>query len=111
MSKPTEASKLAALEKSLPSQICEAAHEVSIAEQHLAQVLTLRAAGEPIKGADISIARMALGRALRDAEDLGRIQGILPAMLELECDTARAENGHAAQQTWTGASVVLLAGD
>ena len=109
MSKPTEASKLAALEKSLPSQIREAAHEVSIAEQHLAQVLTLRAAGEPIKGADISIARMALSRALRDAEDLGRIESALPAMLELERDTAPAESGHAAQQTWTGARNVQCA--
>ena len=111
MTKPTEASNLAVLENSLPNRIRAAAHEVSIAEQHLGQVLALRAAGETIKGADISVARMALARALRNAEDLRRIQDVLPAMRKSTDDTARAESAHAAQQTWPGARVALLAGD
>ena len=111
MSKAVEESRLASLEKSLPSQVRAAAHEVSIAEQQLAQFLTLRAAGEPVKRAEISVARMALARTLRNAEDLRRIQGALPAMRELARDTARAESGHAALQTWPGEKVALLAGD
>ena len=112
MLKPTEeALKLAALEKSLPGRILAAAHEVTVAEQQLAQLLTLRAAGERIKRAEIAVARMALARTLRNAEDLQRIQEILPAMQEQARDTARAENSRAVPQSWTGATAVPHAGD
>ena len=111
MSKPTETSKLAALEKSLPDRIRAAAREVSIAEQHLAQILTTRAAGEPVRGAGVAVARMALARAQRNAEDLQRIRNALPAMLEQARDTARLEGERAANQTWPGAKVSLLSRD
>ena len=111
MSKPTEASKFAALEKSLPNRIRAAAQEVADAERHLAQVLTKRAAGEPVRGAQVAVARMALARALRDAEDLRRIQGALPAMLGQARDTTPEEGERATNQTWPGAKVALLARD
>ena len=111
MIKPTEASKLETLEKSLPNRIRMAAHEVSIAEQHLAQLLTLRAAGETVKGAEIAVARMALARTLRNVEDLGRVQSVLPAMLEQAHDTKPAASTRAARPARTGERVVLLAGD
>ena len=111
MSTVIEESKLAALENALPDLIRAAAQEVSLAEQCLAQALALRAAGERIKRAEISVARMALTRALRDADDLRRIQSVLPEMRELARAAARADSGRAVQQTWTGAKVVLHAGD
>ena len=111
MSKDVEISKLAELQKSLASRMYAAAHALSDAEQRLAHVLTLRAAGEPINGAEISVARMALSRALRNAEDLQRIQSVLPAMLEQARDARPAETSHAAEQAWTGERVALQAGD
>lgn len=70
------------LARALPALILAAAKAVPIAEQRLGYILALRAAGQPLKGSDISSARMALARALRDAEDLQRIQSVLPLILE-----------------------------
>lgn len=82
MTNTPEASKLAALAKALPGQIHAAAHAVSIAERHLARVLTLRATGQAMKASGLAVARMALARTQRDAEDLQRIQSLLPTLLE-----------------------------
>ena len=84
-------SRLAALEKALPGRIRAAVHAVSIAGQHLARVLALRAAGQSVKATEISIARMALSRARRDAEDLQRMREILPAMFEQALDAPAGE--------------------
>ena len=78
----TQAEKLAELSRSLPEQIHAAAQAISIAERDLADVLTLRAIGQAVKGSRISAARMALARALRHAEDLQRIRSVLPAALQ-----------------------------
>ncbi|MEK6245366.1 MAG: hypothetical protein AABM33_12810 [Pseudomonadota bacterium] len=84
MNKAPEASKLAlaALIKALPGQIHAAALAVSVAERRLAHVLTLRATGQTMKASELAVARMALARTNRDAEDLRRIQSVLPASLE-----------------------------
>ena len=59
-----------------------AARAVAQAEQRLAEALTLRAAGQAQKRSEVAVARMTLDRAVRDAEDLQRIQAALPALLE-----------------------------
>lgn len=90
MSNTPEALKLAALLKALPGQIHAAAHAVSIAERRLAHVLTLRATGQPMKASELAVARMALARRHRDAEDLQRIQNVLPALLEPARESTQA---------------------
>jgi hypothetical protein len=80
--KNAEISRLAALQHSLPERMRVAARTVAQAERHLAEVLTLRAAGQEFTRSEIAGARMALDRAVRDAEDLQRIQAALPEMLE-----------------------------
>lgn len=82
MTNTPEASKIAALAKALPGQIHAAAHAVSVAERRLAHVLTLRATGHTMKASELAVARRALARTQRDAEDLQRIQSVLPALLE-----------------------------
>ena len=109
MSHVVNVSKLAELLQSLPSQIGAAACAVADAEQRLARILTLRAAGQPVKASDVSVARMALCRALRDAEDLRRIESALPAMLEPVRDATRPERMRAAQQAWSGVRDVQCA--
>jgi hypothetical protein len=76
-----EASQLAALAKALPGRIQAAALAVSIAERRLAHILTMRATGQVLKASMLAVARMAVARTLRDAEDLQRIQSALPALL------------------------------
>ena len=109
MSKIAELVKFVELQKSLPGRMHAAARAVEDAERHLAQLLTLRAAGHSVKGNEIAVARMAQSRALRDAEDLRRIQSALPAMLPLGGDASLAEGERAANQTWPGARKVQCA--
>lgn len=79
--KAVELSQLAALQQSLPDRMRLAARAVAEAELRLAEILTLRAAGQTLRRSEIAVARMALDRALRDAEDLQRIQSALPDLI------------------------------
>jgi hypothetical protein len=87
--KSIEISQLATLQHSLPGKMRQAAIAVAEAEQRLAEVLTLRAAGEKPKRSELAVARMTLDRAMRDAEDLERIQAALPAMLARQAPAVR----------------------
>jgi hypothetical protein len=82
MDKAVEHLQLVALQQTLPEKMRVAARAVAQAERQLAKVLTLRAAGREFRRSEIAGARMALDRAIRDAEDLQRIQAALAEMLE-----------------------------
>lgn len=81
MSNAIDASKLEAIAAALPGRIQAAVQALTAAEQELARVLLLRAAGQTVKVSELGVARMALARTQRDLEDLQRIQGALPALL------------------------------
>ena len=80
-SKAAEATKLAELHQRLPQLFQSAEQIVSAAQQRLAQLLALRAAGVPVRRSEVGTARMAHSRALRDLDDLRKVQAELPAML------------------------------
>src|SRR6185436_430468 len=82
MNETVEVTKLLELQESLPGRVQAAAQVVRDAELRLAQVLTKRAAGKSTGSSEVGGARMALSKALRDADDLQRVQSVLPAMLE-----------------------------
>lgn len=103
MDETLEVSKLLELQKSLPERAHAAAQAVRHAEQRLALVLIRRAAGQAIKGFEVAVARMALSKALRDAEDLQRIQSTLPAMLELARGAPQGRSDASVLQIRTGA--------
>jgi hypothetical protein len=76
-----ELSQLTVLQESLPDRTRAATRAVAHAELRLAEILTLRAAGQSFRRSEIAGARMALDRALRDAEDLQRIEAVLPELI------------------------------
>ena len=82
MNRLADPTRLAALQQALPARVQAAARAVLDAESRLAQVLAWRAAGQTVNRSDVAVARMALQRAQRDAEDLHRIQGVLPELLK-----------------------------
>jgi len=99
MNETVEVTKLLELQESLPSRVQAAAQAVRDAELRLAQVLTKRAAGKSTGSSEVGGARMALSKALRDADDLQRVQSVLPAMLESARGEPRVRNVSALNQT------------
>ena len=91
MSNIVDATKLAVLGMALPARIHAAAQAILVAEQRLAYILILRAAGQLLKPSEISVARMALARAQRDHEDLQTIQRVLPNLLDHACESHQTE--------------------
>jgi hypothetical protein len=83
-SKAAESSKLADLQQRLPQLFRSAEQIVSETQQRLAQLLALRAAGVPVRRSEVGTARMAHSRALRDLEDLRKVEAELPALLQHE---------------------------
>ena len=82
MKETLDVAKLRKLQKDLPARVLAAVQALRLAELSLAQLLTKRAAGQATRGFEVAGARMALSKASRDVEDLQRIEGALPAMLE-----------------------------
>jgi hypothetical protein len=88
----TGTANLVELSRALPEQIHAAAQAISLAEQRLAEVLTLRATGQAVKRSQIATARIALDKARRDAEDLQRIQSVVRAALERTREPPKTES-------------------
>jgi hypothetical protein len=51
----------------------------------------MRDTGRSMKASELGVARMALARMQRDLEDLKRIQGVLPALLEQSREPCHTE--------------------
>jgi hypothetical protein len=82
MNRLVDPTRLTTLHRSLPARVEAAARAVLEAQSRLGQILAWRAAGLTIKRSDLAVARMALMRAERDAEDLQRISAVLPGMMK-----------------------------
>jgi hypothetical protein len=91
MSAVSEASKLSALQKSLPERLHKAGAAVMSAETILAGLLVRHAAGLGATAAHVARARKALALARQEHEDLTAISGALPRYLDEAQESARSE--------------------
>ena len=81
MTRAAEIARLQELQQSLPRRFQEATQAVSDTEQDLARLLAMRTAGLDVRGSQVATARMAHARALRDLDDLRKMQAVLPDLL------------------------------
>jgi hypothetical protein len=92
MSNCFDASEVASLAAALPGRLHAATQTMLLAERRLAHALLMRDTGRPMKASELGVARMALARTQRDLEDLKRIQGLLPGLLEQSRESCHTEN-------------------
>jgi hypothetical protein len=91
MNAVAEASKLSALEKSLPERIHKASVAVAMAGASLAGLLVRHAAGLGVTAAQVARARKALALAEQQHKDLLAISETLPRYLAEAQESARSE--------------------
>ena len=84
--------EIAELAAALPGRIHAVTQAMLLAERRLAHALLMRDTGRPMKASELGVARMALARMQRDLDDLKRIQGALPGLLEQSRDSRHTEH-------------------